>query len=281
MEVSTMKNETTKLIGGVCLTALVGMTISLSSCTVRGTNNDQNIMSKEKVEENVREFVYPLPTAFEVTEMLNRIDAAYILDICNDPENVDKYITEVKRAMNMGVYSADLCYASTYNQSAAVRRYTQTIRALVDALDMTQAVDPELATKMVNLENNKEGMTELISNSFYDSYDYLNRKNRGPVSILIVAGSWVEGLYIATHISDDTFDNKEMVKIVMSQKEPLDKLVELLGNYPNVEAVKEVSEQILPLYETYRTIDASSISEDQVMSIKKQANAVREYIVKP
>lgn len=276
-----MKNETTKLIGGVCLTALVGMTISLSSCTVRGTNNDQNIMSKEKVEENVREFVYPLPTAFEVTEMLNRIDAAYILDICNDPENVDKYITEVKRAMNMGVYSADLCYASTYNQSAAVRRYTQTIRALVDALDMTQAVDPELATKMVNLENNKEGMTELISNSFYDSYDYLNRKNRGPVSILIVAGSWVEGLYIATHISDDTFDNKEMVKIVMSQKEPLDKLVELLGNYPNVEAVKEVSEQILPLYETYRTIDASSISEDQVMSIKKQANAVREYIVKP
>ncbi|MBQ3636574.1 MAG: hypothetical protein II951_13310 [Bacteroidales bacterium] len=276
-----MKNETTKLIGGVCLTALVGMTISLSSCTVRGTNNDQNIMSKEKVEENVREFVYPLPTAFEVTEMLNRIDAAYILDICNDPENVDKYITEVKRAMNMGVYSADLCYASTYNQSAAVRRYTQTIRALVDALDMTQAVDPELATKMVNLENNKEGMTELISNSFYDSYDYLNRKNRGPVSILIVAGSWVEGLYIATHISDDTFDNKEMVKIVMSQKEPLDKLVELLGNYPNVEAVKEVREQILPLYETYRTIDASSISEDQVMSIKKQANAVREYIVKP
>ena len=276
-----MKNETTKLIGGVCLTALVGMTISLSSCTVWGTNNDQNIMSKEKVEENVREFVYPLPTAFEVTEMLNRIDAAYILDICNDPENVDKYITEVKRAMNMGVYSADLCYASTYNQSAAVRRYTQTIRALVDALDMTQAVDPELATKMVNLENNKEGMTELISNSFYDSYDYLNRKNRGPVSILIVAGSWVEGLYIATHISDDTFDNKEMVKIVMSQKEPLDKLVELLGNYPNVEAVKEVREQILPLYETYRTIDASSISEDQVMSIKKQANAVREYIVKP
>ncbi len=270
-----MRNTTNKLIAGACAATI------LSACTVRGSQSDQNVMSKANVEQNVREFVYPLPTAFEVTEMLNRIDAAYILDLCNPQENVEKYLTEAKRALNMGIYSADLCYASTYNQQAQVREYTQTIRALVSALDMTQAVDPELPSKMENTENNKDGMTELITNSFYDSYDYLNRNGRGPVSILIVAGSWIEGLNIATHISDDTFDNKEMVKIVMSQKEPLEKLMKLMADYPDNEAVKDIRECLTPLADTYASVEQNSISESQIAGIKAHIGEVRSYIVEP
>ena len=159
--------------------------------------------------------------------------------------------------------------------------YTQTSRALVDALDMTQAVDPELATKMEDNENNKEAMTELISNSFYDSYDYLNKHGRGPVSLMIVAGSWTEGLYIATHISDDTFDNKEMVKILLSQKEPLEKLIKLLDDNKQDANIKELRELLQPLNEIYTKTDANSITEETMQAIKKEADAARSVIVKP
>ncbi len=269
-----------KKIEAVMLMACAASMV-VTGCTVKGSQEKTGVMSKENVEENVREFVYPLPTAFEVTEMLNRIDAAYILDICNAKDNVDKYVTEAKRAMNMGVYSADLCYASTYNQQANVMEYTQTIRGLVDALDMTQAVDPELATKMEDNENNKEAMTELISNSFYDSYDYLNKHSRGPVSLMIVAGSWVEGLYIATHISDDTFDNKEMVKILLSQKEPLEKLVGLLDQNLGDSNIKELRALLEPLNAIYSKTDANSITEDSMQAIKREADVARGVIVKP
>lgn len=255
--------------------------VVLAGCTVKGSQDKTGVMSQKDVEQNVREFVYPLPTAFEVTEMLNRIEAAYIIDICNPKENVDKYVTEAKRAVNMGVYSADLCYASTYNQQSNVMDYTQTIRALIDALDMTRAVDPELASKMEDNENNKEGMTELISNSFYDSYDYLNRNGRGPVSLMIVAGSWVEGLYIATHISQETFENKEMVKILLSQKEPLDKLVKLLDEVKGEPNVTGLRKDLQPLYDIYSKVEANSISEEQMASIRKESEVIREAIVKP
>lgn len=264
-------------------TALMGIAAAatLVGCTVKGSQDKTNVMSRENVEQNVREFVYPLPTAFEVTEMLNRIDAAYIIDLNNLPENVDKYVTEAKRALNMGVYSADLCYASTYNQQAQVMEYTQTVRALVDVLDMTAAVDPELATKMEDNENNKEVMTELISNSFYDSYDYLNKHGRGPVSLMIVGGSWVEGLFIATHISDDTFDNKEMVKIVLSQKEPLVKLVELLDKSTSDANIKQLREKLEPLYAIYSKVESNSISAEQMEEIKKEVRVARQFIVEP
>ena len=260
----------------VCAAAIVA-----TGCSVSGSQDKTNVMSKQDVEQNVHEFVYPLPTAFEITEMLNRIDAAYILDICNPKENVDKYVTEAKRAINMGVYSADLCYASTYNQQSNVMDYTQTIRALIDALDMTRAVDPELASKMEDNENNREGMTELISNSFYDSYDYLNRNGRGPVSLMIVAGSWIEGLYIATHISQETFENKEMIKILQSQKEPLVKLVELLGKVEGEPNLSEISNDLQPLYKIYTSVDDNSLSEEQMNNLRKEIEIVRAKVVKP
>ncbi len=252
--------------------------LALTNCATDKKRNAE-VISKESVEQEVREFVYPLPTAFEVTEMLNRIEAAYMPTICNTKENYDKYMTESKRALNLGVYSADLCYANTYNQTVMVKEYMDVVKKIIDALDMTQAIDPELPSKMESNENNKEELTKLITDTFYDSYEYLNQNDRGPVSILIVAGSWIEGLYISTNISEFTFENKEIVKIILSQKEPLMKLMELLNEYRNDEGVLAVKTSLLPLYHIYSTVDESSISESQINAIRDAAMEVRSSIV--
>ena len=254
---------------------------TLATACITSTNKNTDVINKQNVEENVREFVYPLPTAFEVTEMLNRIEAAYIIDICNPQSNVDKYLTEPKRAFNLGVYSADLCYASTYNQQQTVMDYMESIRALIDALDMTQAVDPDLPSKIEDNENNKSELTKLITESFYDSYDYLNKNDRGPVSLLIVAGSWIEGLFLTTHISEDTYNNKEMVKIVMSQKDPLDNLVKLLQNesYKDNADIQKLIADLSPLHQTYNSVTEGGISEEQLENIKTTVHKVRSEIV--
>lgn len=265
----------------LCVTMATSVATLLAGCSCnQQSKQQQEIMSKQNVEENVREFVYPLPTAFEVTEMLNRIEAPYIQALCNEQQNFEKYLTESKRALNMGIYSADLCYASTYNQQQIVMDYISAIRQLIDALDITSAVDPELPSKIENNENNKEELTKLISESFYDVYDYLNRNNRGPVSLLIVTGSWVEGLYLTTQISENTFENKEMVKILMSQKEPLIKLMELLNKYQGVESIDSVKTSLTPLYDIYNSIAEGGISENQTLQIRSEISNIRSEIVK-
>lgn len=260
---------------------IVAAAVSLLAVVSCATDNKRKaeVISKENVEREVREFVYPLPTAFEVTEMLNRIEAAYMPAICNSLENHDKYMTEAKRAVNLGIYSADLCYANTYNQNAMVKDYMDVVKKLIDELDMTQAIDPELPSKMENNENNKEELTKLISDTFYDSYEYLNQNNRGPVSLLIVSGSWIEGLYISTHISEFTFENKEVVKILLTQKEPLMKLMELLNQYRTDDGILNVKAALTPLYEVYSKVDESSISEEQINNIRSSVAKIRESLV--
>ncbi|MCQ2203009.1 MAG: hypothetical protein MJZ15_01055 [Bacteroidales bacterium] len=262
----------------ISVSALAAMTL-VSCAGGNKSNNDNAVITKENVAEEVRDFVYPLPTAFQITDMLNEIGADYMLTLCNDDAAVDKYLTESKRAINLGVYSADVCYASTYNQHQTVMVYMEAIKKLIDDLDMTQAVDPELPSKIENNENNKDELTNLITDSFYDAYDYLNKNERGPVSLLIVAGSWTEGLYLATHISEYTFNNKEMVKIVMSQKEPLMKLVELLNKYKGVENIDNMLADLAPLHAIFSQVDEGGISEQQSENIRTAVEAIRSKAV--
>ena len=57
---------------------------------------------------------YPIPTSFELTELIQRAGAPYILTLSNDSEKAGDYITQKDKALNLGVYGTDLCYASTY-----------------------------------------------------------------------------------------------------------------------------------------------------------------------
>ncbi len=255
-----------------------GMLVSaVSGCQCNGGQKDT--INKEKVEAGVREFVYPLPTSFEVTELLNRIEASYIIDLSNAPENVDKYLTEKSKALNLGVYSADLSYASTYNQQQYIVDYMTASRKLVESLDMSAAVDPELPKKIEQNENNKDELIKLITESFYDTYDYLNKNDRASVSMLIIAGSFVEGLYIATNISDNTYNNKEMVKIVMTQKDPLMKLMELLEKYSATEYVRETIEDLKPLHAVFSSIEDGGITEVQLEQIKTEIKDLRNKMI--
>ncbi len=270
-----LKNSNMKKAVTLSAFALTAM-LMLDSCSCnQQQNTDETIITKQNVAEEVREFVYPLPTAFQITEMLNDIGADYMITLCNDENAVDKYVTEAKRAVNLGVYSADVCYASTYNQHATVMVYMEAIKKMIDDLDMTQAVDPELPTKLENSENNKDELTNLITDSFYDAYEYLNKNDRGPVSLLIVSGSWIEGLFLATHISEYTFNNKEMVKIVLSQKEPLDKL----NKYQEIESISTMLADLVPLHDIFKDIDDNGISEAQCASIRTSVEELRNKIV--
>jgi hypothetical protein len=236
-------------------------------------------INKEQVASEVREFVYPLPTSFEVTEMLNRIEAAYIISLCNPVENVEKYLSEKSKALALGVYGADLSYSSTYNQKQQTVDYMNVSRQLVDDLDIASAIDPNIVKKLEENEGNKDKMVELITNTFYDTYEYLQQNERASVSMLVMAGSWIEALYIATHISEETFSNKEMVKIVMDQKAPLDKLMELLADFEGEAAIDETIALLAPLHTIYTSIEEGGITQQQMTDITNEVNIARHKLV--
>ncbi|TCO10782.1 hypothetical protein [Natronoflexus pectinivorans] len=256
----------------------------ISACRTGRTSsgddgNQTETLDKARVEQDVREFVYPLPTSFETTEMLNRIGASYILTLSNPVSNVERYLTEKSKAINLGIYSTDLSYASTYNQRQATIDYMNVSKRLIDALNISGAVSPDIIDQIEANQDDKEKLVELITNTFYNTYEYLNRAGRGSVSMLVLAGSWVEALYIATHISEDTYQNKEMVAIVMNQKSSLNKLLSLMEVVKDNPAIDEVMQQLKPIQRVYNSIEDGAITQRQLRQITDKVYVVRNQMV--
>lgn len=261
---------------------LMAIVIGFASCTSspkKSQKAEAVQIKKTEVESKVREFVYPLPTSYEIVEMLNKIEATYIYDLTNNPANADKYFTEKAKAINLGIYGGDLSYASTYNQKQETVNFIDASRKLLEGLDLQGAVREDLPEQIEANEDNKDALVELITDSFYDTYDFLHKNNRAPVSSLVMAGAWIEGVYIATHISDETFNSKEMIGIILKQKEPLVKLMEILAQYKSDEGVAQTIEDLSDIASIYAGIENTAISQEQMIKIAEESLKIRKKFV--
>ncbi len=242
-------------------------------------NTSESKLDKEEIQEKVREVVYPLPTAFEVTEMINKIEASYIIGLTNETSNVDKYFTDKDQAINLGVYHSDLSYASTYNMKQEVMNYMEASENLVVELGITGAFSVNLIDDVEANINNKDVLVDLISGSFYDAYEYLVKNKKEDLSLLVLVGTWVEAMYISCNISETIYHNPELVKVILHQKSSLDKLIELLEPHTAHETIKSVLIDLKPIKNVFDSIDETGITEDQLKSIIEQTGNLRAKIV--
>ncbi len=266
------------LLSGMLIVSLVNCSGGKKGEPVDETTSEAKL-DKEEIEQKVREIVYPLPTAFEVTEMINKIEASYIVGLSNETSNVDKYFTDKDQAINLGVYSADLSYASTYNMKQDVMNYMEASENLIKELGITGAFSMEFVNKVEANINNKDVLVDLISGSFYDTYEYLVKNNKEDLSLLVLAGTWIEAMYISCNISEIVYNNPDLVKIILHQKSSLDKLIELLASHSEHETIQSVLTDLKPIKETYDSVDETGITESQLNKIIEQSISLRNKII--
>lgn len=232
---------------------------------------------KEIVE---REFEYPIPTAYQVTSLLQDAGAGFVLGITNSPDNVDKYETQKDRALNLGIYGADLSYASTYNRQEETMSFLNASKKLVDDLQMSGIFTTEMVSRVETNIANKDSLILIVTESFYDTYESLNQNGQNKLSLLVVAGSWIEGLYITSQLAISSNYDERIMDIVAKQKIPANQLFELLQQHSGDEDVSSVLPLVNYLKETYASIDENApLSQEQLDDIYKNVETTRSAIV--
>ena len=263
------------------LLSVIGFTLLLAvvSCGsgAKKAENDQSVNTKDQTFKSVTK--YPIPTAFEVVKLLNKAGASYILSINNPVANVDKYFTEKSKALNLGIYGVNLSYASTYQMKQETMNYLNVSKKLIEDLQITSAFNQDFAEKVEANLDNKDELIQIITDSFYDTYEFLLNEGKDNVSLLVMAGSWIEGLYLTTQIAVVSENNEDFLKVIANQKEPLFKLYELMEPAANDVAIAEVMTLLQPLKDIFNGIEAESITEDQLEVIEVEVVSVRTKII--
>jgi hypothetical protein len=236
------------------------------------------LIEKEEIEENLKEVAYPLPEPFEVYDMLEDIGARYLGAVLNPVSNAENYFTQKSKAVNAGVYAADLGYAVTYDNMEDIKAYSVVLKSIVD--DLGVAVDYSALQTEESRKNfsDKDSLVALVTDLFYNTYIFLYKESTPSLAGLMAAGTYAEGLYIATHISDDTYNNTDIVKIIHDQGKSLGNLINLLSNFKEDERVNSILEAFSKLKALYDDA-GNSLTQEQLKSITSTIETIRESII--
>lgn len=238
-----------------------------------------------------------IPSPMETAALLKKAGAEYDKDILNDVKHVDNYTAASKRALNLGIYGADLSYASVYNNTQESMLYTSCAQKLAKHLDVSGAFNEEVVGRLEKNRNDRDSLLSIISETYWNVDAYLKESQRDNISALMIAGGWVEGLYIATSVAK-AHDTPELRQRIAEQKLPLADLIELISTYstddPAVSSVLADLKGISALFEPVTvpaggstvtqengvaviggTAPVASITDEQLKALSEKTAAVR------
>lgn len=254
----------------------------LMGCKNRQQKGEEEVATPDipaSKEEVIKELSgYPIPTSFEITDLVYEAGAPYINNLSNNPGKAGEYITQRDKALNLGVYSTDLCYASTHAMKHGTMVYLEASKILVDELGISTTFNINYAERIENNLDDRDSVISIVTDSFYDTWDYLVENEQDILARLVVCGSWIEGLYITTNIAKTSRDNTKFLEIIAAQKRSLDKLINLMESVKDLEDVTEIFKGLWDLQDIYEGV-GDTLTEEQLEKIAVTIGALRESIV--
>lgn len=175
--------------------------------------------------------LFPVPSAWEVAHLLIRQQLDFAPQLLNPTQNVQRYSTSAKQALNLGVWAADLSYLSTYNKSQQMVEVLLAVRQMCSALGIERVLQATMPSPPDGAPDEQtHAFASVISQSFGALSHELTMTDRAEVGALIIVGAWVEGMFMLTQLATAT-GNREIINRIGELRQPLSNLVDMLSPY--------------------------------------------------
>ena len=209
---------------------------------------------------------YSLPSPLETAMLIKNAGAAYNEELMNPVSNSSRYITSKSKALNLGIYSTDLSYASLFDQSQATLDYIGAAKEMADGLNILDAIDEETVTQLEEQINNRDAIIDIISETLMNSSSFLKENDLEGTASVVLVGGWVEGLYIATNlVNENDLEDNKLVERIVDQKLSLDIMVNLLESSPEDADAQAVLEDVKALKTIF---DKITINQGEVTAVE-------------
>jgi hypothetical protein len=272
-----MKKSISAFIITVLILGLGGMV----SCKGRAEKKEREArerLQKDTIESQIKKNVYPLPTSAEVIKMLTELEVGYNLGISNPPENAKKYYTQAKRAINLGVYGADLSYATLYNMDQQVIDFMNTIRTLANELNMSAIYDAPLYDSIKKHFDNRNKLVGILTGAFDKTYAYMSDNDQQTLALLVVGGAWVEGMYLTCNVNEAAYNVYGISKVLIEQKKSFELFMDITKPYLEDPAIGDFVKNLDPIKNVYAGL-TTSLTDQNIKDITVAITLIREKVV--
>jgi hypothetical protein len=236
----------------------------LSGCKSGGskaTNEEETVnINKDKsaVYQDIKQaekIFNALPSPLESAMLIKSAGARFDEAQLNPIKNVNSYVTSKSMALNLGIYTCDLSFASLYEQTQLIIDYMNAAKKMADGLGILKAIEQSTIDRLEENINNSEVIIEIVSETFMNSNSYLEENGQPAVAAMVLVGGWFEGLYISTQLVDmNDFNGNKLVSRIIDQKLSIGILLNLLESSKGNPAVDEIMAQVTKLKRVFDKI---------------------------
>ena len=206
---------------------LLGLSLVNYSCKSGKAKQDkepglESFLTEEDIFDDIdkaKKIFYSLPSPLETAMLLKSAGISYNEQVLNDLGGVDKYSTNKSKAINLGIYTTDLSFASLFDQPQTSLKYMDATKKLANEMGISDAVDEETMNRLKQNLNNRDIVMDVISETFLNTSAYLKENDQQAVAAMVLVGGWVEGLYIGTQmIGNNPIEGNKLVDRIAEQK---------------------------------------------------------------
>lgn len=247
------------------------------------SNNDSTSMSTDmtQIESNT---TYKLPSPVELYLLIKDDGAIFKQDELHKIEEVSKYMTNEKKAINFGVYASDMAYCSVFEKQQETHTYFKTLKSLAENLGITQGYESVIIERLDKNLYNSDSLYQITKDSYYEVCSYLEENNKSEVLSQILLGGWTESIFLAISSVEKFSPDNLIVVRVTEQALVLEQLIEYLKTLKNGKANSEYLNQLIDLqYSFDKLIDNPEgviVTKEQYKEIVGKVKALRASLIK-
>jgi hypothetical protein len=281
----------------------------LASCKSNPDNKEKKTGFQTQKEKKTDEIVpaeqkpvyYRFPSAKEMLSYLKTEDLVYRTDLMNPVNNLEKYHNTRSKTLNLGVYLADLSYMILFEKTQQVEKYFNAIFNLSADLRINAPHEERLLQKISENMHNPDSLIEIADQYHTDIIDYLLNTGKEKTLAVISTGSYIEGLYIATHLISEYDKHESTVRKIADQKHAFQNLTKFAKDFSedintqySLDCLKKINQHfkdfpvIKDKTEIKRANDSTlvfeggnkiEISKEHFENLKQQVTLIRNKII--
>lgn len=203
---------------------------ALVACAPKEESNQEltETESLSPAEKGIERVVYSLPSPTQVVALLKQSGARYEKGILNPDAKASRYTASHQQALNLGVYGADLAFASAFGQNQDAIRYYLAVQKVATPLGLSSVFTPELLRRVEAQKTQPDSLSALAATVYRKSNARLKANGQDDIAALILVGGWVEGLYLATQLYQ-LAPSEALAQQIVGQKLAYENVAALLG----------------------------------------------------
>jgi hypothetical protein len=226
---------------------------------------------------NVNGKLFSIPSPVQTAMMLQKAGAEYDKAILNPTANLAKYTTDFSKALNLGIYGADLGYVTMYNKNSDVLGYLGSVKKLSDEIGVSGAFDQQTMKRIESNITVKDSMLVLVGIAYRASDQYLKGEKKDDVSGLILTGGWLESLNFAIEVNKAK-PTDEIKTRIAQQRQSLASIISLLSQYETQPDYGDLVGKLKELQKIYDGIEFKYVYEKPETDVANKTTTLNSHM---